>query len=117
MCNRYLCDGVDFRIPGNGGPECLDALAMDRRLVESLLIIVISLAQVFWSLGAIKNKRRKPKSDEAEADSWNLDHSILEKYFSASTIRLVQRVSRSFLSYCCEVKHRRLPECSVSSDF
>ncbi len=46
----YCCAGVDFSLPGNGGPECLKSSSLTRRIYEtgaglaaSAIAIVISL--------------------------------------------------------------------------
>ena len=73
----YLYKGVDPMIPGNGGKECKNYLSMNRRLLETLLIVTISLIEVGYSS---KNIRQKHKKVEKHL-------SILEKHCSQTTIK------------------------------
>ncbi len=44
---EVLTDGIDYSLPGNGGPECRDHVAMEHRLAETafaLALFVVSVA-------------------------------------------------------------------------
>lgn len=41
--------GIDFRLAGNGGPECVDFLTFRRRIAETLVAIAVSYLCIAFS--------------------------------------------------------------------
>jgi len=83
-CQSYICGGVDFQIPGNGGPTCYNSLPLSRRLFESIVIVFIATLEIYWSSNRINGKE--------EDNKWNLNHSFLSKYFHQHTINWMKKV-------------------------
>jgi len=45
-----LTGGLNFSLPGNGGPQCLSYSSGRRKLVETLFVLVVCLVELYWSL-------------------------------------------------------------------
>ena len=49
----WLYAGIDFSLAGNGGPDCANYLSSFHRLTETILILLASVAEIFWALKRI----------------------------------------------------------------
>ena len=80
LFKSFIYGGVDYNIPGNGGLGCFNSLTLGRRTFESILIITVSLLEIFWSL-------KKINENQQADNSYHLNHSILSKHCSNTTIK------------------------------
>ncbi len=58
---NYSVSGINFSLPGNGGPDCLHYISGSRRVLEDFMAIVISLSSI--ALGVLRH--RAPKRPDA----------------------------------------------------
>lgn len=45
----YLYGGVNHSLLGNGGPSCVNYISMEQRIIETVLLVPLFIAQTFWS--------------------------------------------------------------------
>jgi len=51
---HWLYAGIDFSLPGNGGPVCANYLSPMHRVVETIIVLSASVIEIAWSLKHIK---------------------------------------------------------------
>jgi len=86
LFKSFIYGGVDYNIPGNGGLGCFNSLTLGRRTFESILIITVSLLEIFWSL-------KKINENQQIDNSYHLNHSILSKHCSNTTINYLKKTA------------------------
>nr|XP_023700799.1 transmembrane protein 164-like [Paramormyrops kingsleyae] len=75
----WVYGGVDPKFEGNGGPECAAFLSTHQRLVESLLIVIISILEVALALRKINVPRelREVARDPGRSNGDSLGKNLL----------------------------------------
>ncbi|KAI4882504.1 hypothetical protein NFI96_018902 [Prochilodus magdalenae] len=70
----WVYGGVDPKFEGNGGPECAAFISPQQRLCETLIIVVLSVLEVFaavWNINVSKEHRDAVKDGRRnKEDSW-----------------------------------------------
>uniref|UniRef100_A0A914CLG0 Uncharacterized protein n=1 Tax=Acrobeloides nanus TaxID=290746 RepID=A0A914CLG0_9BILA len=62
MLYNLLIGGVDHSIPGNGGIDCVNYIPLWQRVVETVVIVPLSLYGIVWSLGRLEFPSEIPVS-------------------------------------------------------
>lgn len=70
----WLYGGVDPSLAGNGGPECAAFLPGTQRLVESLVLLLISAGEIGLSLYRIIHKKQQHGEGELPASTGRVDN-------------------------------------------
>ncbi len=69
---KVCFDGVDFALPGNGGPDCLESVSMEQRVAETLFALAVCIAALFWA-----RKHKRSHRDEDVLAGKTYGHSCL----------------------------------------
>ncbi|GAB6021303.1 hypothetical protein CHUAL_003918 [Chamberlinius hualienensis] len=77
---KWIYDGVDPSIPGNGGPDCASYSSMYYRVLEATIVIFISSFYAYWGWKRIRVKNLYAVSKQLVED---VHTQQLKKYLLA----------------------------------
>ena len=50
----WMYSGVDFSLPGNGGPECVDFIPFPQKVIETVIFAGLSIIWMMWAYPRVK---------------------------------------------------------------
>ena len=63
----WTLTGVDFSLPGNGGPDCVEFIPHKQKIVETVAFSLLALVWLAWSYPRIKLPERLPEPSRIDS--------------------------------------------------
>ena len=59
--------GINYSVPGEGGPDCFDFISWQQRITETSFLIVFCAVIMSWSWYRLPRLEKKPKSQSVDS--------------------------------------------------
>lgn len=51
---EWLYDGINTTVPRNAGPECAHYASIQRKLIESIILVTVSIVSMKWAINRLR---------------------------------------------------------------